>query len=66
MAKVTLKGTGQLNGSVHINKTIEMDNVQARAFVGSKRDEVIIATLASHYPGVKIDPKKIGVNVDPD
>jgi hypothetical protein len=65
MAKVTLKGTGQLNGTVVINKTIEMDNVQARGFVGPKKDEVIIATLAVHYPGVKVDPRKIGINVDP-
>jgi len=63
MAKVTLKGSGQLNGSVIINKTIDMDDVQARAFMGGKRNEVISATLQIHYPGVKIDPKNIGVNV---
>jgi len=63
MAKVTLKGTGQLNGPVIINKTIEMDDVQARAYTGSKRNEIILATLQIHYPGVKIEPKNIGVNV---
>ncbi|MBX2960711.1 MAG: hypothetical protein KF732_12240 [Flavobacteriales bacterium] len=63
MAKVTLKGTGQLNGPVVIDKTIEMDSNQARAFVGSKKDEVITATISAHYPGVKINPKQIGVNV---
>mgnify|MGYP000927574910 CR=1 FL=1 len=63
MAKVTLKGTGQLNGPVIINKTIEIDDVQARAFVGPKKDEVITSTIAVHYPGVKINPRQIGVNV---
>lgn len=65
MAKVIIKGSGQLNGSVVINKTIEMDIVQARSFVGAKKDEAIIALLAAHYPGVKINPKQISVVVDP-
>lgn len=64
MAKtVTIKGTGQLNGPVVINITIEMDDAQARSLVGSKRDEAIKALVAVHYPGVKIDPRRIGVNV---
>lgn len=63
MAKVTLKGSGQLNGVVIINKTIEMDNVQASAYTGSKRYEVILSTLHIYYPGVKVEPKNIGVNV---
>lgn len=63
MAQVTIKGTGQLNGVVIINKTMEMDDVQARAFIGSKKDEVISAVIAVHYPGVKINPRQIGVNV---
>ena len=41
-----------------------MDDVQARAFTSSKKDEVITATLAIHYPAVKINPRQIGVNVD--
>jgi len=63
MAKVTLKGVGQLNGPVIINKTIEMDEVQARTFTGPKRDEVIIGTIAVHYPGVKINPRRMNVVV---
>lgn len=65
MATVKLQGTGQLNGSVVINKTVEMDLQQARTFVGAKQDDVIVAFLAVHYPGVKINPKKIGVVVTP-
>jgi hypothetical protein len=61
---VTLKGTGQLNGIVVINKTIEFDEAQARSFVGPNRDEVILSTLSVHYPGVKINPKQIGVVVN--
>lgn len=64
MAKVTLKGTGQLNGPVIINKTFEFDDVQARAFVGPKKDEIISETIAIHFPGVKINPRLISVNVD--
>jgi len=63
MAKVKITGTGQLNGPVVINKTFEMDSNQAKTFVGANRDKVLIAFLATQYPGVKIDPKKIGVAV---
>lgn len=63
MAKVIIRGFGQLNGPVQINLTLEMDAVQARSFLGSKRDEVIKATVAIHYPGVKIETNKIGINV---
>jgi hypothetical protein len=64
MAKVTIRGTGQLNGPVIINKVLEMDDAQARNLTGAKRYEVITALLAIHYPGVKIQPNQISVNVD--
>ena len=63
MKKITFRGTGQLNGVVSINKTIEIDNVQAANFKGPKRDEAIQATLAVHYPGVKINPRQIGIEI---
>ena len=63
MAKVTLRGTGQLNGPVAINKTIEIDTKQAQNFSGPKRDEVVLATLQVYYPGVKVNPRQIGINV---
>ena len=63
MKKITFKGTGQLKGPVIINKTIEVDDSQAKNFVGQKRDEVILAALANHFPGVKINPKQIGIVV---
>lgn len=65
MAKVILKGSGQLNGSVVINKTLELDSVQAKSLVGPKKDEAIVALLAVHYPGVKVNPKTIRVVVTP-
>jgi hypothetical protein len=64
MAKVTLKGTGQLKGSVVINKTVELDDNQARNLTGSRKDDVITALLAVHYPGVKINPRQISVNIE--
>ncbi|MPM03354.1 hypothetical protein SDC9_49619 [bioreactor metagenome] len=63
MAKVIIRGVGQLNGPVQIDLTLEMDDVQARSFLGSKREEVITATIAAHYPGVKINTNQIGINV---
>ena len=63
MATITLRGTGQLNGPVIIDKTIEIDDVVARSFHGSNKEELILSTLEIHYPGVKINPKQIGINV---
>ena len=60
-SKVTIKGTGQLNGNVVINKTVEMDSVMANKFMGSSRYEVIEAFLNTNYPGVKVNPKNFGV-----
>jgi hypothetical protein len=59
MYNITFRGTGQLNGVVIINKTIEVDDRTATSLTGLKSDEVKDAILAIHYPGVKIDPSKI-------
>ena len=64
-SKVTVKGTGQLNGPKVINKTVIMDSSMANEFTGSKRYEVIEAFVNTHYPGVKINPKNFGANVVP-
>lgn len=61
MNKVTFRGTGQLNGPVIINKTLELDDKTAITLTGLKRNDVILAILAMHYPGVRIDAKKIGI-----
>lgn len=62
-SKVTVKGTGQLNGPKVINKTVIMDSSMAKEFTGSKRYDVIEDFVRTHYPGVKINPKSLGVNV---
>lgn len=64
-SKVTIKGTGQLNGPKVINKTVEMDTSMAKEFTGGNRYQVIEAFVSKHYPGVQINPKNIGVNVVP-
>lgn len=63
MKQVTFRGTGQLNGPVIINKTIELDNNIAQSLGGPKRYEVTSAILAVHYPGVKIKPNQIGCEI---
>lgn len=63
MIEATFRGTGQLNGPVPINKTIDVDEQTAKNLGGSKRDDVKIALLAIHYPGVKINPRNISVNI---
>jgi hypothetical protein len=63
MYKVTVKGTGQLNGPVNINKTVEMEEQMAAKFNGANRYEVIEAFINTHYPGVKIQPRNFGANV---
>ncbi len=65
MYKVTVKGTGHLNGSVPINKTVEMDAVMARKFGGSERYQVIEEFLKIHYPGVKVNPRNFGATIVP-
>ena len=64
MKKVTLRGTGQLNGPVNIMKILEMDDVQASKLSGLNRHEVILALLAIHYPGVKVKPNQIGICIE--
>ena len=63
MAKIIFKGTGQCNGCVLIDKTIEIEENQVGNFTGQNRDDAIIDILAVYYPGVKIDPKQIGINI---
>lgn len=38
---VTVKGTGQLNGPVQINKTIELEENVAKTFTGSKKSPLL-------------------------
>lgn len=61
MKTVKLRGIGQLNGPVVIDKELELDDKIAQSLYGSKKDEVITNILAIHYPGVKINPRQIGV-----
>ena len=63
MPEVTFRRTGQLNGPVPITKTIEVDIETAKNLGGSKRDDVILAILAVHYPGVRINPRQIGMEI---
>lgn len=63
MKQVTFRGTGQLNGPIIINKTIELDDRTASTLTGLKRDGVKLAILAIHYPGVKIKPNQIGCEI---
>lgn len=63
MIKATFRGTGQLNGPVPIHKIVEVDNQTAKNLGGSKKNEVKLAILATQYPGVKINPKDITVNI---
>jgi hypothetical protein len=64
MKQVTFRGTGQLNGPVIINKTIELEDKIAQSLLGPKRDDVKLAILAVHFPGVKIKPNQIGCEVN--
>ena len=62
--RVTVKGTGQLNGPVKINKTVEYDDhVMANKFMGGDRYMVMEEFVRVHYPGVKVNPKDLGANV---
>ncbi len=55
MYRVTVKGTGQLNGPYKINDVMELEEKLAQKFNGANRYEVIEAHIKSHHPGVKID-----------
>lgn len=63
MKQVTFRGTGQLNGPVIINKTIELDDKIAQSLAGPKKDEVKTAILSVHFPGVRIKPNQIGLEI---
>lgn len=63
MKQVTFRGTGQLNGPVIINKTIELEDQIANSLLGAKKNEVKLAILENHFPGVKINPSQIGCEV---
>jgi hypothetical protein len=63
MKKVVLKGFGQLNGPVSIDKTLELEDKVAMSLQGSKKDEAKRALLAVYYPGVEINPRNISVSI---
>lgn len=64
MALVTFRGTGQLNGPVNINTTIEVNDSTARNLGGQNRNDVKKAILEREFPGVKIDPKNVGMEIN--
>lgn len=64
MKKVTFRGTGQLNGPRSINKVLDLDDQTAKDLTGQNRDRVITAIMAVHFPGVRINPKNIGINIE--
>lgn len=55
MYKVTVRGTGQLNGPLKVDKTVIMEEQMAAKFNGGSRYEVIEAFVKTHYPGIRID-----------
>lgn len=61
--KVRIQGTGQLNGLVQIDKTIEVNQSMIGEFSSNKRDEVILNVINTYYPAVKVDPRRIGITV---
>jgi hypothetical protein len=63
MKKVIIRGTGQKNGSVIVNDELELEDKEALELMGRNKDEATLELLNKLYPGVKFDPKKIGVNV---
>jgi hypothetical protein len=63
--KVTVRGTGQLNGSVIINKSVIYDDhIMAYKFTGGDRYEVLAGFVRTHYPGVKFNPKDFVARVE--
>lgn len=61
--KVIIKGTGQLNGPVIINKELDLDDNIARSLIGSKKKEVLEGIMKNHYPGVKYNSNQIAINL---
>lgn len=61
--KIRLQGAGQLNGSVNIDKTIEVDQSMVGKFSSNKRDEVILSVINTYYPAVKVNPRRIGITI---
>ena len=51
--KVIIKGTGQLNGPVIINKELDLDDNIARSLIGAKKKEILEDIMKNHYPDVK-------------
>jgi len=54
--KVTILGSGQLNGAFSINETFITENFKlARSFMGGNRKEVLKNWAKNKFPGIKID-----------
>lgn len=64
MKKVTFRGTGQLNGPKSLNMVLELDDNTARDLMGQHSDKVILGIMAVHFPGVVVNPRKVGINVE--
>jgi hypothetical protein len=64
MYKVTVRGTGQLNGPLKVDKTVIIEEQMAAKFNGGSRYEVIEAFVKTNYPGIRIDSiKSFAANV---
>ncbi|NJK98922.1 MAG: hypothetical protein HC905_32005 [Bacteroidales bacterium] len=63
MAKVKINGTGQLNGPVSIRKEFEMYDKLANNLHGAKREQMLADIMATHYPGVRYNPRQISINI---
>lgn len=64
--KVKIKGIGQLNGPVMIDKELDLDDSIARSLIGSKKNEILTALINQYYPGVVVKPNQINVNLLPN
>lgn len=66
MFEVWLHGTGKLNGTVVIDKKLELeDEIGKKLLNGSTKDKALADIMSAHYPGVKYESKKIGMRINP-
>lgn len=66
MFEVLLQGTGHLNGSVVIDKKLELEDAIGKKLLnGSTKKETLAGIMSTHYPGVKYEPNNIRMRITP-
>lgn len=63
MAQVTIYGVCESDTKIIFNKTIHIDDEEARHISGPKHALIVEKLMKRHFPDLKIHPDQVGVQI---